>query len=386
MKTFNKKALALLVTAAMIGSFAGCGKDTSAEESLQAELDELRAQLEAQETAESQATDDEDTEESEETEAVEETVEETEATEPETVYPFPVNKTRLNLTVGEIAEYEDFCVGLAGVRMFDEYESILEGSWYDDDIPVVPDGQVAVTPIFQIYNASGMPLEYDDQLISLYADNVQVTRVDTTYTDSYWVDGLQEYLYTTIDAGEDSAVVAAFNVDENWSTLTIFYGDISWTLTREEILSEPYVYTSMFNQEAPELIEPGTVVYRNTEFELVYDGATTYSEGLRRPYLLFNFTVNNLTSSMLEIEVPNNFRAYYEHRLMDYSSALLDEPINGYNNIHQGSYYGNDVIEIHPGMSSQVFVSFPMYETEGTFTCYFETVNEGVVAVVSSAL
>lgn len=384
MKTFNKKALALLVTAAMIGSFVGCGKDTSAEESLQAELDELRAQLEAQETAENQATDDEDTEESEETEAVEETVEETEATEPETVYPFPVNKTRLNLTVGEIAEYEDFCVGLAGVRMFDEYESILEGSWYDDDIPVVPDGQVAVTPIFQIYNASGMPLEYDDQLISLYADNVQVTRVDTTYTDSYWVDGLQEYLYTTIDAGEDSAVVAAFNVDENWSTLTIFYGDISWTLTREEILSEPYVYSSMFNQEPAEITDLGSTIYRNADYEIVFDGNDTFSSGLRRPYLLFEFTITNLTDTMLQIEIPSHMRGYYEHRLLDGSGSLIEEPVNGYNNIH--TFYSQSTLEIHPGMSSQVFVAFPMNETTGTFTCYFETVGEGVVAVVSSAL
>ena len=385
MKTFNKKALALLVTAAMIGSFAGCGKDTSAEESLQAELDELRAQLEAQETVENQATDDEDTEESEETEAVEETVEETEATEPETVYPFPVNKTRLNLTVGEIAEYEDFCVGLAGVRMYQAYESTFEGDYiYSSYIPVIPSGQVAVTPILQIYNATESVQEFDDQLISLYVDNVQVSRVEPRSGNSYWVDGLQEQIYTGLDAGESAVIVSAFNVDENWSSLTLFYGDISWTVSRDEILSEPYVYSSMFNQEPAEITDLGSTIYRNADYEIVFDGNDTFSSGLRRPYLLFEFTITNLTDTMLQIEIPSHMRGYYEHRLLDGSGSLIEEPVNGYNNIH--TFYSQSTLEIHPGMSSQVFVAFPMNETTGTFTCYFETVDEGVVAVVSSAL
>ena len=270
--------------------------------------------------------------------------------------------------------------------MFDEYESMLTGSYsyYASYIPVVPDGQVAVTPIIQIYNASDSLLEYDDELISLYADNVQVSRVDTEYTDSYWVDGIEEMIYTDIDAGEGAVIVSAFNVDENWSTLTVFYGDISWTVSREEVMQEPYVYSSMFNQGVIEVTEPGTTVYRNTEYELVYDGAEVYTEGLRIPYLLIEFTINNTTDSMQTIEFPNHMRAYYEHRLLEASSSLLEEPINGYNNLQTG--WGTSTLEIHPGMSSKVFVSFPIVETSGTFECYFETVNEGVVAVVNSAV
>lgn len=379
-----RKMISLILTVSVGFALAGCGKENSAEESMQAELESLRAQLAEQETAQ---TTEEVTEETEETEAVAETAEETEETvEEERVYPFPITKERTNLAIGEIAEYEDFCVGLAGVRMFDEYESMLTGSYsyYASYIPVVPDGQVAVTPIFQIYNASDDLLEYDDELISLYVDNVQVSRVDVEYTNSYWVDGLEELIYTDLDAGEGSTIVSAFNVDENWSTLTVFYGDISWTVSREEIMQEPYVYSSMFNQGVIEATEPGTTVYRNTEYELVYDGTVVYSEGLRIPYLLFEFTINNTTDSVLSIDFPSHMRAYYEHRLLENSGSLLEEPINGYNNLHTG--WGTSTLEIHPGMSSKVFVSFPIVETSGTFECYFETVDEGVVAVVCSAV
>ena len=386
MKTYSKKALALLLSFVMIGLAAGCGKNTSAEESLQAEIDALRAQLETQGgSAETVSEETETPDETEVAEVPEETVEEVVETEEEIVYPFTITKERNNLALGDIVEYGDFFVGLAGVRMFNEYDSYLEGTWYDNYIPDIPAGQVGITPILQIYNASDEVLDYDDEIISLYVDNVQVTRLDPQYTDSYWVDGLEELIYTAIDPGEGSAVVSAFNVDENWSTLTIFYGDISWTVNRDEILSEPYVYTSMFNQGTPELTEPGTVVYRKNEYELVYDGAEVYSEGLRRPFVLFEFTVNNLTDSMLEIQVPTDIRAYCNHRLMDYASTSPEDAVNGHVNL-SGDGFMSETIEIHPGMSSQIFISYPMVEESGTFTCYFETVDEGVVAVVSSAL
>lgn len=384
MKNTNLKLMAITLTLTVLMSAAGCGKNTSAEESMQAELESLRAQLaEQEETEPVQETEEEDPVERETVE----TTETTQETEEERVYPFAITKERSNLAIGEIVEYDDdFCVGLAGVRMFDEYESMLTGSYsyYASYIPIVPDGQVAVTPIIQIYNASDSLLEYDDELISLYADNVQISRVEPEYMDSYWVDGLEELIYTDIDAGEGSTIVSAFNVDENWSTLTVFYGDISWTVSREEVMQEPYVYSSMFNQGVIEVTEPGTTVYRNTEYELVYDGAEVYTEGLRIPYLLIEFTINNTTDSMQTIDFPNHMRAYYEHRLLEDSSSLLEEPINGYNNLQTG--WGTSTLDIHPGMSSKVFISFPIVETSGTFECYFETVNEGVVAVVNSAV
>jgi hypothetical protein len=121
-----RKIISLILTVSVGFALTGCGKDNSAEESMQAELESLRAQLAEQETAQ---TTEEVTEETEETDAVAETAEETEETvEEERVYPFPITKERTNLAIGEIAEYEDFCVGLAGVRMFDEYESMLTGS------------------------------------------------------------------------------------------------------------------------------------------------------------------------------------------------------------------------------------------------------------------
>lgn len=377
-----RKMISLILIVSMGCALTGCGKDNSAEESMQAELESLRAQLAEQETAQ---TTEEVTEETEETEAVAETAEETEETvEEERVYPFPITKERTNLAIGEIAEYGDFCVGLAGVRMMDDYESFLEGTFYDNYIPVLSDGQVVIHPIIQIYNAGNEVLYYDDELISLYVDNVQVSRVEPQYSDSYWVDGLEELIYTDLDAGESSVIVSAFNVDENWSTLTIFYGDISWTVSREEAMTEPYVYTSMFNQGEVPITEPGSTVYRNENYELVFDGTETYNEGFRCTFILFEFTINNLTDSILQVEVPNNVRAYYEHRLLDNPSSSIEDSINGYNNLYLDHW--NTFVEIHPGMSSKIFISYVINEETGTFECYFETVDEGVVAVVCSAV
>ena len=383
MKNTNLKLMAITLTLTVLMSAAGCGKNTSAEESMQAELESLRAQLAEQETEQTQ------TRETEEEEPVERetvaTTEVTQETEEERVYPFAVNKTRTNLAVGEIAEYDDnFCVGLAGVRMLDEYDSFLEGTYYDNYIPVLPDGQVVIHPIIQIYNAGDEVHEYDDELISLYADNVQVTRVDAQYTDSYWVDGLQELIYTDIDAGESSVIVSAFNVDENWSTLTVFYGDISWTVSREEAMTEPYVYTSMFNQGEVPITESGSTIYRNTDYEVVFDGIETYNEGFRCTFVLFEFTINNLTDSILQIDFPSNMRAYYEHRLLEDPSGSIEDPVNGYNNLYLDLW--NTAVEIHPGMSSKVFISYTINEETGAFECYFETENDGVVAVAGSAL
>ncbi len=379
MKNTNLKLMAITLTLTVLMSLTGCGKNSAAEESMQAELESLRAQLAEQET--------EPVEESEEVEIVEtepvETTETTQETEEDRVYPFTVTKEKTNLAIGEIAEYEDFCVGLAAVKMQTEYDSFLEGTYYDSYIPVLPAGNVVIHPIIQIYNASDDVLEYDPELVSLYVDNVQVTRVDTTYTDSYWVDGLQELIYTDIDAGEDSVIVSAFNVDENWSTLTVFYGDISWTVSREEVTTEPYVYTSMFNQGEVPITEPGSVIYRNTDYELVFDGIETYDEGFRCTFVLFEFTINNLTDTMLQIDLPNNVRAYYEHRLIEDPSNSIEVTVNGYNNAFL-SY--NPVVEIHPGMSSKIFISYVINEETGAFECYFETDDEGVVAVAGSAL
>ena len=284
------------------------------------------------------------------------------------------------MALGEIAEYGDAFVGLADVREFASYSSLYEGSYSFYDLPTVGEGQVVIHPIIQIYNPTDEIMYYDDQIISLYADNVQVTRAATSYSENYWVDGLEELIYTDLDPNETSVIVSAFNVDENWSTLTIFYGDVSWTVTRGEFLVEPYTYTSMFNQPEESLTEPGSMVYRNEEYELIFEGIELYSEGLRRPHVLFEYTINNLTDSMLQVDILEHMRGYYEHRLLESPNSMIDATVSGYNNAGRGP------VEIHPGMSSKIYFAFPVLETEGTFEMYFETEDDGVVAHVASEI
>ena len=386
-----RKISAMVLALAVLLSLTGCGKNSTAEESMQAEIESLRAQLAEEGVTETSDQDDEPSDpadDEDETDEVTSTAEDEETgeaededeEEDEATYPFDIQKNKLNMGLGEIAEYGDFFVGLAGVREFSEYTSLYEGTFSFYDLPTVGEGQVVIHPIIQIYNPTDEVLEYDDQIISLYADNAQVMRSGNDYTENYWVDGLEELIYTDLDPNETSVIVSAFNVDENWSTITIFYGDVSWTITRGDFLVEPYTYTSMFNQEDEELTEPGSMVYRNEEYELVFEGIELYSEGLRRPHVLFEFTINNLTDSMLQVDTLEHMRGYYEHRLLECPNSMIDATVSGYNNAGRGP------VEIHPGMSSKVYFAYPLYETEGMFEMYFETEDDGVVAHVASEI
>lgn len=390
-----RKISAMVLALAVLLSLTGCGKNSTAEESMQAEIESLRAQLAEEGVTETSDQDDEpsdpadDEDETDEVTATaedEETgeVEDVDEEEDEATYPFDIQKNKLNMALGEIAEYGDAFVGLADVREFASYSSLYEGSYSFYDLPTVGEGQVVIHPIIQIYNPTDEVLEYDDQIISLYADNAQVMRSGNDYTENYWVDGLEELIYTDLDPNETSVIVSAFNVDENWSTITIFYGDVSWTITRGDFLVEPYTYTSMFNQEDEELTEPGSMVFRNEEYELIFDGIEIYSEGLRMPHLLFEYTINNLTDSMLQVSTPGHMRAYYEHRLLRSPNSALEATVNGHNNGINDTLH--NTIEIHPGMSSKVYFAYPLYETEGTFEMYFETEDDGVVAHVASEI
>ena len=363
---------------AVTTGFAACGKDSSSEESMRAELESLRAQIETQEDDESQV-DEQETEDTQESETVNET-EETQELRSWNV-PFTVADGNNNLSIGQIAGDGTLYYTLAGVREYNSFQSSLEGTFYTSEIPQVPSGQVVVHPLIQIYNGSDEIQEYDDDDVVLYVDNVQVSRVDTSYPSCYWVDGLEELIYTDLDPAHSSVLVSAFNVDENWSSMTVFYGDASWTVTREEVLDDAYVYTNLFEtNETFELTEPDSVVYSNPQYEVVFDGYEVYQEGLRYPFLLFEFTITNSTDSVLELTFPNPIRGYFEHRLLDNASTVIDVPVNGYNNICYS--YNTNSLEIHPGMSSKVFASFQMIESTGVYECALETEEDGVIAYV----
>lgn len=378
-----RKILASIVGISMLFTLIGCGKDNSAEESLRAELESLREQAE-------------ETEEAEETEATDEEPEETEAEVEETEdsgalelrewdRPFSVADESYNLAPGQIAGNGTFYYTLAGVRELNSYQSSLEGTYYANEIPEVPAGQVVVHPLIQIYNGSANVEEYDPNLITLYVDNVQATVTDTGYsTNDYWIDGLEQLIYTELDPGETSIIVSAFNVPSDWSTLTVFYGDASWTITHDEVLSAPYEYTNLFDpNETIDITEPGTEIFSNDQFSVTYDGYEIYQEGLRFPCILFEYTISNSTDSILNLNLPNNMRAYYQSRLMDNATSVIDEPVNGYNNINIQYSYGDNTFEIHPGMSTKVFAAYFLNEETGVFEMYFETSDYGILAHVS---
>ncbi len=381
MKNTTRKALSIMLTVSVGLALTGCGKNTAAEESMQAELESLRAQVAAQETAQASETEAAETV----TESIEETevMEETEETQELRSWnlPFTLADGSTNLSLGQIAGGGDFYFSVVGVRVLDDIESQVIGI-FQYDLPVVEAGKEVVYPIIQVYNASGQAQSlYQEDIVSLYADSVQVSPInlDGGYFSLDGVNGFYSYM---IDPGHSAEIVYPFIVDEGWSEITVFCADASWTFTQDDVSSEPYEFVSVFNQNKTyEYDEPGSVVYREFDYELILDGIEVDTTSYTRNIAVFEFTINNLTDEMLVLELPGYMRGYCNDRLVHSISTLQDE-YDGHTNAYLDELYSDDQIEIHPGMSSRFYIAYLDVSESGTFECFFETDDYGVVARV----
>ena len=282
-------------------------------------------------------------------------------TEPES--DFPVSSGSTGLSIGDIASNGNYYVGLACVRSLNNVQTAVNG--YSEEIS---SGQEVIYPIIQVYNNSNTMRTFWDSGISVYADSIQGNDPDTIY--KVGVDGIDELDSYCIDPGGTAVVITAFVVDEGWSELTIFLDDVSWTVTPDEISSSPYSYSCMFGETSLEQTPANTVVYSG-DYELTYDGFEfyTYSNmftGDER-FAVFEFTVNNTSSTSLDYDlVGYEMRGYCNSRLLDDASYILDESINGYSNVY-------DVESVHAGMTSRVYVAFPILDDDsGVFECYYD--------------
>ncbi|MBR1798097.1 MAG: hypothetical protein IJ757_08865 [Clostridiales bacterium] len=383
-----RKAVACVIGFSMMLATVGCSKNDSAEESMREELESLRAQLETQEST-SEAEEAEETgEAAEQADEAAEQTEETEATETEVELrswnlPFTVADGNYNLSMGQIAEGEGgFCYSLACVRVLDDIETQVS-SFYRYDLPSVDAGKEVVYPIIQIYNASDEVLTFKQQdSVSLYADSVQVTPINL---DGYYfsIDGVQGSVQYNVDPGREAEIVFPFIVDEGWTEITVFCDNASWTFTQDDVSGDTYTYASVFNSNPDyNYVEPDTVVYQGS-YEMIFDGIEVDTTTYPKDVAVFEFTINNLTDNMLTLSLPLNMRGYQDLRMLTSTSGLQDE-FSGHVNAFNDDVWTDSVIEIHPGMSSRVYIAYAVVGGTGSFECYFETNEDGVVTQVAA--
>ena len=278
----------------------------------------------------------------------------------ETQLPFPVADNSTKLSVGEIAKSGNSYFGLASVRSLGEVQTAIK-----DYSVKISNTQEVIYPIIEIYNCSDKAQTYRTGDISVYADSIKGADPDTIYLVG--VDNIKQLHSYEVDPNKTALIIDAFVVNKGWSELTIFYGDLSWTLTPDDVSREAYSFSSLFNLSPNyDITEPGSKIY-SEKFELVFDGIEIYkNEIIKDNYVVFEFTINNTSEEKLDFSnVGHEMKAYWNNQLLDSAAYTLDDNINGYSNV----FYIED---IHAGMTAKVYVAVEVQDTTGVYECYFD--------------
>lgn len=278
----------------------------------------------------------------------------------ETQLPFNVANSSTKLGVREIAKSGNSYFGLASVRSLGKVQTAIK----DYSVEVAASQEV-IYPIIEIYNCSDRTQTYKTGDISVYADSIKGADPDTIYLVG--VDNIEQLHTYEVAPNKTALIIDAFVVEKGWSELTIFCGDISWTLTPDDINHEAYSFSSLFNLSPDyNFTEPGSKI-NSEKFELVFDGCEIYKEKtIKEKYVVFEFTINNTSNEKLDFSnVGHKMRAYWNNQLLDHATYTLNDNISGYSNIF-------DIDEIHAGMTAKVYIAFEVQDTKGVYECYFD--------------
>ncbi|MBR5425332.1 MAG: hypothetical protein IK106_02315 [Clostridiales bacterium] len=277
---------------------------------------------------------------------------------------FQVSKETTNLPIGTIARHDGFYVSLNCVRSLNKVQTAINS--YSEDIS---SNQEVIYPIIEIYNYTNNIKDFSKYDIAVYVDSVQAAKPDTYMLVG--IDDFDEYQSYSIDAKKTCVVVDGFVVEKGWTDLTVFCGDVSWTLKSDEISKKPYSYKTQFEEELSySFTESGSTLYSDG-FELVFDGFDTikqnsYVDG-KKNYAIFMFTIKNTSSDTLDCGLWGyEMRAYMNSRLLEDADYITDKIVSGHSNIY-------NVDEIRPGMTAKIYVCFEIPEKTGIFECYFDT-------------
>lgn len=291
--------------------------------------------------------------------------------------PFEVAEDSTDMSVGQIGKYDEnlYC-GLACVRVMDNVESEYTRQQlrnYNYEIPAVFDDQEVIYPLIHVYNNSDELQFIGNSHISLYADSMQIEATEPEFV--VFVDGIEIRKSNPIDSGETALMTSPFIVDKGWTEIKVFCESLSWTITPDDVKTDPYTYESMFSSAiSNEFNQPGDVIYSDL-LEVTYDGCEIKSINSRQ-YIVFEFTVNNRTNDTLEYRVGGtdfyiNSRAYSNSRLLPGANHFMDDVISGYSNLYDSNVYWHS-LEVHSGMTSRFYIAFETMNSDGVFECYFD--------------
>lgn len=296
--------------------------------------------------------------------------------EPEDL-PFEVAEDSSNMSLGQIGQYdENLYFGLACVRVMDSVESEYTREQlrnYNHDIPVVFNDQEVIYPLIQVFNNSDGVHGVWSHDIALYADSVQIETPDLDF--SVFVDGLEIRNSNQIDSGKLAIISNPFIVDKGWSEIKVFYEGLSWTITPDDVQTDPYTFSTIFAEPSShDFTEPGEVIYSGL-MDVVYDGSEIRMIN-QHSYIVFEFTLTNNTNDTLKYYLSqmgtySNSRGYNDSRLLVQANHYLEDNISGYSNLYNDHSITYS-LEIHPGMSAQYYIAFETMNTTGVFDCYFD--------------
>ncbi|GEM_PF-3816594 len=288
------------------------------------------------------------------------------ATQPSKTPQIKANPNEKNVQTGEmkIGQYGkagDLFVGLSGVRRIGYVETAT--SFYTQDID---SNQEMIYVILEVKNNSDKILTYSKSNISVYVDGIIAPEPDCIYLLA--IDGIQEYQSYELDAYAKSLVIFGCLADKGWNELSIFSGNLQWKVTSDADLDTIYHYTSLFN-DSDVKYDYSNKTLDAKNHEIVYDGFTIHTMdilGDTQKYAVFMVTINNTSSESIDYSlVGYNMRAYQNNILLDDCNYVMDEVIDGYQNIF-------NIDDLKPGMTAKVYLSFEINSETGIFKLAFD--------------
>lgn len=264
-----------------------------------------------------------------------------------------------DMRLGDIGRIGDVNVGLSYVKKMNVLPTALGDYTYDE----IESGHEVILGFFDFYNDSEYMNRVDPSSITCYADGVQVGNVEG---NAFYVacDGVRQFHTTELDDYTSLMSVQDFSVPTGWTELKFFYKSTCvWTVTQEDIRTEAFTFSSMYEPEIQrEPTEEGTVIY-NEDYEIIFKGATEYvhdniAYGPEK-YIVFKFTINNTSEKALDYSHAGHKMVAYQdnYQLFD-ADYSLDVLVDGHSNI-----FGIDTIE--PGMTANIYVAFSALKTDG---------------------
>lgn len=273
-----------------------------------------------------------------------------------------------DMKVGEIGKKDNVYVGLSYVKRM----SYLPTAFGEDDQDAKPkDGNEVILGFFDFYNHSDSPKSIDPSEITCYADGVQVKDVECSWRVE--CDGVKQFYINNVAGYGQMISVQDFEVPKGWKELKFFYeSECVWTVSQSDVKEDNFKFSTMYTAlKVPRTVTPkGTAIY-NKDYQVIFDGTTNYTYNNvfsgEEKYVVFKFTVKNTGTSAIDFSsVGGSTRAYRNNYLMEESTYIMDDKIDGCIN-------ARGVEKIESGMSAQVYVAF---EDNGQDGSLFLTYND----------